>query len=599
MEMFEKDKDITKFTTFGLPVKASLFAEYSNADALVKICRSEEYRLNPVYHIGGGSNLLFESDFSGLILHSGIKGIKTYRKSDDTVFVIAGAGEKWADLVDFCVSKGLGGLENLAGIPGEVGAAPVQNVGAYGVEASDYIHSVEVLDRETLKVETIHNHDGDEFGFGYRTSNFKTIWKDRYFVLRVSFRLTPARYAATLSHGGLSGLEEKLGRRPTLKDVRDAVVALRDSKLPDPREIGSAGSFFKNPVMRRKYYEFEVLNLNPDVPHYDIPGDEMHVKVPAGWLIERAGLKGYKVGGAEVYPKNCLVIANSGGATAEDVAKLAEVVRRKVSEKFHIPLEPEVNYIDTRIKVTVLGSGTSKGVPELMCDCAVCNSVDPKDRRLRASILVQTMGLNILVDPSPDFRKQALAVGLHHIDAVLVTHEHYDHVGGIDDLRPYCFNSAVELYVREDVDRHLRRRLDYCFTDNRYPGVPSFLMHVIDNKTFSVKGFEITPIEVLHGKLPIYGYRFGRFAYVTDAKYISEEEREKLKGLDVLIVNALRERDHFAHFTIAEALALIEEVKPKRAYLTHLCHEVGFHDEFDASLPDNVSPCYDGLEIII
>lgn len=599
--MFQNDKDITGFTTFGIPVKAKLFAEYSNVNELVKICRSEEFRENPVFHIGGGSNLLFEGDFDGLILHSGIKGMIAYRKDADTVFAIAGAGEKWTDFVDFTISQGLGGLENLAGIPGEVGASPVQNVGAYGVEAGDFIHSVECLDRETLKVVTFTNYPGreggNECGFSYRNSNFKTIWKDRYFVLRVSFRLHPEKYAKNLSHGGLRNLEERLGRRPTILDVREEVLRIRNSKLPDPAHIGSAGSFFKNPVMRRRYYEYEVLNLDPDVPHYDLPGDEMHVKVPAGWLIEHAGLKGCKIGGAEVYPDNCLVIANDGTATAADVRNLAEEVYHKVMAKYHIPLTPEVNYVSTEIKVTVLGSGTSKGVPELMCDCEVCHSSNPKDKRLRASVLVQTMGLNILIDPSPDFREQALRFGLHSIDAILITHEHYDHVGGIDDLRPFCFNSDLNLYVREDVDRHLRSRLDYCFRENKYPGTPSFKMHVIDNRPFYIKGIKITPIEVIHGKLPIFGYRIGKFAYITDAKTISEEEKEKLEGVELLIVNALRRREHFAHFTVDQALELISEVNPQKAYLTHLCHEVGLHDEFDDTLPANVSPCHDMLTL--
>ena len=592
--MFEKDKDITAYTTFGVPVKAALFAEYSSAEELKKICRSEEYLQNRVFHIGGGSNLLFERDFNGLILHSGIKGISTYRKNPDTVYVIAGAGEKWSDLVDYCVSSGLAGLENLAGIPGEVGASPVQNVGAYGAEAGDFIFSVECLDRTTLEVVTFHNTQANEMGFGYRTSNFKNIWKDRYYVLRVSFKLKPGHIAGNCSYGGLRGFEERLGHKPTLREVRDEVMRIRDSKLPDPRLVGSAGSFFKNPIVRRKYYEFEMLNLNPDVPHYDLEDDPEHVKIPAGWLIEHAGLKGVAEGEAIVYPDNCLVLANMGGATAADVTRLAEKVVQMVNAKFHVPLSPEVNYIDTSIKVTILGSGTSKGVPELLCDCPVCHSDNPKDRRRRASVLVQTMGVNILIDPSPDFREQALGIGLKEIDAVLITHEHYDHVGGIDDLRPYCFSRPVEMYVREDVDKALRKRLDYCFADSRYPGVPSFVMHVVENKPFFIKGIEITPVEVFHGKKPIFGYRIGKFAYITDAKRIDPWEKEKLENLDLLIVNALRDREHFAHFTVAQALALVEEVKPKRVRFTHLCHEVGFHEDFDRCLPENVSPAYDG-----
>ena len=589
---FEKDRDITSLTTFGIPVKAALFAEYDSAEQLIRICRSEEYHDNLVYHIGGGSNLLFLNDFNGLVLHSAIRGIKEYVKDRDTVYVIAGAGVKWTDIVDYCVEHGIGGMENMAGIPGEVGASPVQNVGAYGVEAKDVIFSVECLDRETLEIVTLRS---ENCGFGYRTSRFKGEWKDRYFVLRVSFRLRRSLHAENYEYGGLKGFAERLGHKPTIREVRDEVCRIRDSKLPDPALIGSAGSFFKNPVVRRKYYEFEMLNLDPSIPHYDV--DENHVKVPAGWLIEHAGLKGASVGGAIVYPDNCLVLANKGGASASDVEELADRVAHAVNARFHVPLRPEVNYIDSSIRVRVLGSGTSKGVPELMCDCRVCHSDDPRDRRMRSSVFVSTMGVNLLIDPTPDFREQALKADIRNIDGVLITHEHYDHVGGIDDLRPYCFNSAVEMYVRHDVDEHLRRRLDYCFSDSRYPGVPSFKMHVIDNRPFSIKGVEIVPVEVLHGRLPIYGYRIGKFGYITDAKYISEEEKDKLRGVDVLIVNALRDREHFAHFTVEQALALIDEIKPKKAYLTHLCHEVGKHDEFLARLPENVEPAYDGLEI--
>lgn len=594
----EKNKDITQYTTFGIPVKAAYFAEYENADQLIRLCRSEEYRENQVLHIGGGSNLLFVHDFDGLILHSAIRGIKIYEKDDETVYVIAGAGEKWTDLVDFCVSHNYAGMENMAGIPGEVGASPVQNVGAYGAEAKDVIFTVECLDRETLKVVTLKN---EECGFSYRDSRFKSEWKNRYYVLRVAFKLRRSDEALNLEYGSLKKLRaDSYGRKITIAEVREYVLATRDGKLPDPKHIGSAGSFFKNPIVRRKYYEWEMLNHDDSIPHYDIEGDEAHVKIPAGWLIEHAGLKGLRVGGAEVYPKNCLVLANSGGASGDDVKQLAHEVERKVNECFHVMLEPEVNYIDTSIKVTVLGSGTSKGVPELMCDCGVCRSENPLDHRLRASILIETMGQHLLIDASPDFRRQALKADIRHIDAVLITHEHYDHVGGIDDLRPYCALNPVDMYMKEDVKRHLIKRLDYCFRSEKYPGVPSFEIHEIDPAIpFFINGVKVIPILVHHGKLPILGFRIGKFAYITDAKTIPEDEKEKLQGLEVLIVNALREREHFAHFTVKEALSLINEVRPKRAYLTHLCHEVGHHRQFDASLPPEVSPAYDGQVILI
>lgn len=604
--IFIENKDITSLTTFGLKVRAKLFAEYSNVKELLRIIRTDEYRNNIVFHIGGGSNLLFHPYFDGIILHSAIKELQIYRKNEKEIYVIAGAGEKWEDFVDFCVENDLGGAENMAAIPGEVGAAPVQNVGAYGAEASSIIYSVECLDLQSLEVVTLKG-DKNFFGFKYRNSNFKNIWKGRYYILRVCFKLQPGKIASNFEYKQLADFRNNLGYDPSIREVRDEVIRLRNSKLPDPRLIGSAGSFFKNPVIRLKYKEAEVdyaasqwtkekIRFFSD--HND--GVTEYVKIPAGWLIDKAGLKNARIGGAYIYPENALVIANDGTATVEDVELLASMVERKINELFHIHLEREVNIIDTDICVTVLGSGTSKGVPELLCDCRVCRSGNPLDRRRRASILVQTMGINILIDASPDFRLQALDANLTHIDAVLLTHEHYDHVGGIDDLRPYCLNSPVEIYAREDVDAHLRRRLDYCFGDHRYPGVPSFKMHILPNNPFEIKGIKITPIEVMHGKMPIYGYRIGNFAYITDAKTIPEEEMQKLYGLDTLIINALRERDHFAHLTLKEALTIIDELKPRRAYLTHLCHEVGLHDEFNAIINrDNVHPAFDGLELIV
>ena len=594
----EKDKDITSLATFGLPARAAYFAEYSDEKELIAICRTEEYLNNRVLHIGGGSNLLFMADFNGMVLHSAVRGIRVYDKDPATTYVIAGAGERWTYLVDYCVSHGLAGMENMAGIPGEVGASPVQNVGAYGVEAKDVIHRVECLDRQTLQTVVFSN---EECGFAYRDSRFKKEWKDRYYVLRVSFKLRRSLYATNLEYAALRPLRERLGeRQATIREVRDYVCEVRDSKLPDPAVIGSAGSFFKNPIVRRRYYEMEMLNLDPSIPHYDLEGDPDHVKIPAGWLIEHTGLKGHRIGGAEVYPRNCLVLANAGGATAEDVGRLADFVSREVNARFHVALEPEANFIDSRIRVTVLGSGTSKGVPELMCDCKVCRSTDSLDRRLRSSVYVETMGVSLLIDATPDFREQALRSGIRRIDGVLLTHEHYDHVGGIDDLRPYCLNQSMPMYMKSDVADHLRHRLDYCFTDHRYPGVPTFeITEITADRPFSIKGVEIRPIGVWHGKLPILGFRIGRFAYVTDAKTIDAEEIEKLRDLDVLIVNALRPREHFAHFSIEEAVALIREVKPRRAYLTHLCHEVGLHDDFAATLPSGVEPLSDGQTIII
>lgn len=587
---FEKEKDITSLTTFGIPTKVRLFADYSSIKELTAISRTPEFTDNEVLHIGGGSNLLFVNDFNGLVLHSSIKGIVRYEKNEDTVYAIAGAGEKWSDFVEWCISQGLGGVENLAGIPGEVGASAVQNIGAYGVEAKDVIHNVECFDTVARRTVTFENH---ECRYAYRDSFFKHEGKDRYYVTRVSFRLHKDETARSLEYGPLKDLAQRIGHTPTIREVADEIVKIRNQKLPDPPVTGSAGSFFKNPEVSRYFFEEMMLALNPDIPSYPL-GDNK-VKIPAGWLIEHAGMKGHRIGGAEVYPKQCLVIANAGGATAKDVTDLSRLIVRKVREQFGIVLSPEVNFIDTSIEVTILGSGTSKGVPEVACACPVCRSESRFDKRLRASALVRTHGMEILIDASPDFREQALSLDLYHLDAALITHSHYDHVGGIDDLRPYCCEGNFPLYLKKDVNDDLHKRLDYCFRDHLYPGVPSFDMHEVSDSPFYINGIKIVPIRIMHGKLPILGYRIGDFAYITDAKTIPEEEFDKLEGLKALVINALRHREHFAHLSLKEALDLIERIKPEEAYLTHFNHEIGFHADLEKSLPPHVHPCYDGL----
>lgn len=591
--LFIFDKDITSLTTFGVKAKAKIFAEYSTVKELERIVKSPEFQENQVFHIGGGSNLLIFDYFDGLILHSRIKGIKAYQKNETEYYIIAGAGEKWTDLIDWCIDNGFSGMEFMAGIPGEVGASPVQNVGAYGREASDVIFSVECYDVEKKEVVTLKN---EECGFGYRNSRFKKDWKNRYFVLRVSFKLEKSRISRQIEFERLKHFVHTLNHEPTTKEIRDEVIRLRNSKLPDPELIGSAGSFFKNPVIHKNYYEDEVKRLDPMVPSYKV--DYRLEKIPAGWLIEHAGLKGYKIGDAAVYDKNCLVIVNNGKATANEVKEVADHVKKVVKERYSIQLYPEVNYIDSKIEVTILGSGTSKGIPEVGCNCRVCCSQDPKDKRFRSSIMLSTMGSDILIDASPDFRLQALTQGINHVDAVLLTHVHYDHVGGLDDLRPFCLESNVPVYCRKDVFEDLSKRLDYCFRKEPYPGVPQFDTHIINDSDFFVNGIRVTPISVKHGKLPIVGFRIGRFAYITDCKTIEESEKEKLKDLEVLIVNALRDRDHFAHLSIEEAVALAKELKPAKTYFTHLCHEAGTHEELCSRLPRDIHPAFDGMKII-
>lgn len=250
------------------------------------------------------------------------------------------------------------------------------------------------------------------------------------------------------------------------------------------------------------------------------------------------------------------------------------------------------------MKITFLGTGTSTGNPEIGCKCEVCTSKDTKDRRLRASVLIQTKGKQILIDCGPDFREQILPFDFRKIDGVLLTHEHYDHVGGLDDLRPFCRFGDVDLYAEQNVLDTLKSRIPYCFSNTHQRGIPSFTLHPIcpDNQ-FSVEGISVQPIRVMHALLPIVGYRIGNFAYLTDLKYIPESEFDKLKNLDVLVIDALRHTTHVSHETLEEALENIRQIAPTKSYLTHMSHEIGLHKEVQKTLPENVFLSYDRLEI--
>lgn len=247
------------------------------------------------------------------------------------------------------------------------------------------------------------------------------------------------------------------------------------------------------------------------------------------------------------------------------------------------------------MKITFLGTGTSSGVPYLGCSCEVCQSLNPKDKRFRASVLLEIEGKSILIDCGPDFRQQALRAGVKKIDAVLLTHQHVDHIMGLDDLRVF---GEVDIYADKNTCEAIYRVFSYCFNNN-YHGIPQFSLHEISNAPFLVDGIEFIPIEVLHYKLPIHCYRIGDFAYITDFKTIDDSEKLKLKGVKTLVVNALRFKDHFSHATVDEALSLINEITPDQAYLTHVSHEIGFHDEVNKKLPSNVRLAYDGLELFV
>ncbi|MDE7120158.1 MAG: MBL fold metallo-hydrolase [Muribaculaceae bacterium] len=255
------------------------------------------------------------------------------------------------------------------------------------------------------------------------------------------------------------------------------------------------------------------------------------------------------------------------------------------------------------MRLVFLGTGTSTGVPQLRCRCATCSSADPRDKRLRASALIECdNGVNLLIDCGPDFRSQMLRThGDPDIEALLITHQHYDHVGGIDDLRPYCSrDSDFNIFCQADVERDLRQRIPYAFAENRYPGVPHFEFHQISpGCSFCIGGIDIMPLQVNHYRLEIVGFRIGRLVYITDAKHISPETMAMIKGCDTLVINALRPATHISHLSLAEALAIIEETGPRVAYLTHISHDMPPQAETEKLLPPNVHMAFDGLEIEI
>ena len=247
------------------------------------------------------------------------------------------------------------------------------------------------------------------------------------------------------------------------------------------------------------------------------------------------------------------------------------------------------------MQVRFLGTGTSTGVPEIGCKCEVCTSNDPRDNRLRCSVWIKVNDKNILIDCGPDFRQQVLPLEFEQINALLISHEHYDHVGGIDDLRPYCRFGDINIYTEQSVAEHLMQRMPYCFTEVKYPGVPNIILNRIDTNPFYVDNVEIIPIRVMHYKLPILGYRIKSFAYLTDVKTIPDTEFSKLKDLDVLVISALRIEEHLSHQTLEEAIISAKKIEAKKTYFTHFSHQIGLQEIVEKNLPDSIYMAYDGL----
>ncbi len=335
----QRNASLKTFNTFGINAKASHFVSFSSASELVEVLNDENLRSLPRLILGGGSNILLTQDIEGLVLKNDVKGIDLVEESDTHYLVKAGAGENWHAFVMHCIDHNRAGLENLSLIPGNVGASPMQNIGAYGVEVKDRFHSLEALNLESLAVETF---DKEACQFGYRESVFKRKLKGKYVILTVTFALLKEPELNT-SYGAIGGELNSLGiHEPTIRDVSDAVIRIRQSKLPDPAVIGNAGSFFKNPIVPEETYQ-KILSEHPSMPHYPAePG--MH-KLAAGWLIEQAGWKGLNRGNYGVHAKQALVLVNHGGAEGKEVFDLSEEILQDVKLKFGVELEREVNVI--------------------------------------------------------------------------------------------------------------------------------------------------------------------------------------------------------------------------------------------------------------
>jgi UDP-N-acetylmuramate dehydrogenase len=336
--MFKENISLQHLNTFGISAMAEKFAEVHSVDQLSAIVA----RHKDLFILSGGSNILLTQDITKPVIHLVNKGIEVlgHEKGSDLVLVRAQAGENWHEFVLWCLAHDLGGLENLSLIPGNVGTSPMQNIGAYGVEVKDVFHELEAMEISTGLIKTFQPADCD---FGYRESVFKHRLKNKFIILNVTFKLTRNNHRINASYGAIqSKLEENQIENPTIKDISDAVISIRKSKLPDPQEIGNSGSFFKNPVISSDHFA-EIQKNFKEVPHYVISRTE--IKVPAGWLVEQCGFKGKRIGDAGVHKYQALVLVNYDRASGLEILELARDIQETVRVKFHIDLEMEVNVI--------------------------------------------------------------------------------------------------------------------------------------------------------------------------------------------------------------------------------------------------------------
>lgn len=330
------NRSLQPYNTFGIDVSARKFISVESISELRSVLK--QTYASELFILGGGSNMLLTRDLDKTVVHVALKGIQVLSETEDSVVVEAMAGENWHDFVMYCIDNDFGGLENLSLIPGNVGTTPIQNIGAYGVEIKDSFESCLALHRQTLEIREFSRKDCE---FGYRDSIFKNALKDQYVIVSVSFRLTKNNHQLNTSYGSIDKfLEEEGITEPGIRDISTAVIKIRQSKLPDPKELGNSGSFFKNPVIDQSQFR-ELQEKFPEIPFYTLSEDE--VKLPAGWLIDRAGMKGYREGDAGVHRNQALVLVNYGAATGGEILNLSRKVQEKVKMLFGVELEPEVN----------------------------------------------------------------------------------------------------------------------------------------------------------------------------------------------------------------------------------------------------------------
>lgn len=335
-----RDYSLLGHNTFGIEAHCRRFLEFeTEAEAQQVVWEMLSVEDEPLLFLGAGSNLVLTHDYAGTVVHSAIRGIRVVKEEGDVIILECGSGETFDDVVAYCVEHGYHGAENLSLIPGEVGASAVQNIGAYGVEAKDIISQIKAVDRMTGEFVWI---DKEDCAYAYRNSKFKTVWKDRYVIAGVRYQLTRS-FTPHLDYGNIrSSLSEKGIEYPTAAQLRETIIAIRNAKLPDPKVLGNAGSFFMNPIVDKEKYE-DLLAQYPTMPHYLV--DDSHVKIPAGWMIDQCGWKGKNMGNVGVYEKQALVLINLGGATGTEVVNLCEAIQYDVMQKFGIMIHPEANII--------------------------------------------------------------------------------------------------------------------------------------------------------------------------------------------------------------------------------------------------------------